>query len=100
MEASNTAILIAKVRKYLKLNQIKWEVFSKLVLGISQSTLSSLLSKPKPWDSLSRRERAYYGRLQEWMDTRATYGNNPYLKKNTNTKSLEQGKRVRGRKEM
>lgn len=96
MEESSTALLIEKVRKYLKLNQIRRKRFSKLVLGISESRLSALLGKPKPWGSLSKREVVYYRRLQEWMDTRATYGNNPYLKKRT--PSPEKENWARGKK--
>ena len=74
------ASLSVKVRHYLKTNQIQWSRFSSLVLGVSQSRLSTLLSKPQPWHLLTRRVQAMYQRMQLWMDTRATYGNNPYYK--------------------
>jgi len=76
----DTASLSTKVRHYLKYNQIQWSRFSSLVLGVSQSRLSTLLSKPQPWHLLTRRVQAMYQRMQLWMDTRATYGNNPYYK--------------------
>ena len=74
------ASLSTKVRHYLKTNQIQWSRFSSLVLGVSQSRLSTLLGKPQPWHLLTMREQAMYQRMQLWMDTRATYGNNPYFK--------------------
>ena len=45
------------------------------MLGVSQGRLSTLLGRPRPWDQL-----ALYARLHLWMDTRATYGNNPHAK--------------------
>jgi len=75
--------LSRSVRHYLTYNQIRWERFADLVLGVSQSRLSTLLSKPRSWHLLSRRVQALYERMQLWMDTRATYGNNPYLQEKT-----------------
>ena len=76
----DTTVLAARVRHYLKSNQIHWTRFASLVLGVSQSRLSILLGKPRPWEELGRRVQALYERMQLWMDTRATYGNNPYQK--------------------
>ena len=56
----DTASLSTTVRHYLKTNQIQWGRFSSLVLGVSQSRLSTLLSKPQPWHLLKRREQALY----------------------------------------
>ena len=68
-----------QVRHYLYFNQIRWSIFAKVVLGVSQSRLSALLAQPtKPWSDIKRRVKAYYQRMQEWMDKRATFGNNPY----------------------
>ena len=81
------ASLSTKVRHYLKSNQITWSRFSSLVLGVTQSRLSTLLGKPKPWHQLTRRVQALYERMQLWMDTRATYGNNPYCREKTAKKN-------------
>jgi len=92
--------LSARVRHYLKHNEIQWNRFASLVLGVSQSRLSTLLSKPKPWNILSKRLQALYERMQLWMDTRATYGNNPYLKKKqvpTAVKQASKGKKKKAR---
>jgi len=76
----NTSELCDRVKHYLKFNQINWERFAKLLLGISQSRLSTLLNHPRPFHLLSKRVQALYERMQLWMDTKATYGNNPYAK--------------------
>merc|ERR1719158_2409715 len=85
MRLSTTTVLDTKslsiqVKDYLKSNQIKWNRFSTLVLGVSQSRLSTLLNNPEPFNSLTRRVQALYERMDLWMRTRATYGNNPYFK--------------------
>ena len=76
----DTAAIAERVRHYLKANQIQWTRFGTLVLGVSQGRLSILLGKPKPWHQLAPRVRALYQRMQLWMDTKATFGNNPYMK--------------------
>ena len=76
--AVDTKALSIQVKHYLKSNQIKWSKFSSLVLGVSQSRLSTLLNKPEPFNSLTRRVQALYNRMDLWMRTKATYGNNPY----------------------
>ena len=76
----DTAAVAQRVRHYLKANQIQWTRFGALVLGVSQGRLSTLLGKPKPWQQLAPRVRALYQRMQLWMDTKATFGNNPYMK--------------------
>ena len=76
----DTAAVAQRVRHYLKSNQIQWTRFGALVLGVSQGRLSTLLGKPKPWHQLAPRVRALYQRMQLWMDTKATFGNNPYMK--------------------
>ena len=90
----DTVVLAARVRHYLKSNQIHWTRFASLVLGVSQSRLSILLGKPRPWGELGRRVQALYERMQLWMDTRATYGNNPYQKDKQPVKRFRGG--IRG----
>ena len=76
----DTSLLAQRVTHYLRSNQILSARFASLVVGISQGRLSILLGKPRPWGQLAPRVRALYQRMQLWMDTRATYGNNPYMK--------------------
>ena len=80
MNVIDPVSLSNRVKYYLTYNQIKWDKFATLVLGISQSRLSTLLSKPKPWHLMSKRVQALYERMQLWMDTRATFGNNPHMR--------------------
>jgi len=99
--AINTSELCDRVKHYLKFNQINWERFAKLLLGISQSRLSTLLNHPRPFHLLTNRVQALYERMQLWMDTKATYGNNPYAKDKSFKVRQKQKKRayVRKRKE-
>lgn len=76
----DTEILSQRVRHYLTYNQIAWGRFARLVLGVGQARLSTLLGCPRPWHQLTLRLKALYNRMEEWMDTRATYGNNPYAR--------------------
>ena len=76
----DTRALTQRVHHYLKTNQIQYSRFASLVLGVSQGRLSFLLGKPRPYQELGSRVKALYDRMQLWMDTRATYGNNPHLK--------------------
>jgi len=96
----DTQSLSERVRHYLNYNHIQYNRFSSLVLGVSQSRLSNLLRKPKPWNILSKRVQALYERMQLWMDTRATYGNNPYYRQKVNGKvKSKKGKRVVNKKQ-
>ena len=61
---------------------------------MSQSRLSTLLAKPQPWQLLTRRVQALYQRMQLWMDTRATYGNNPFFKEKT-VKQARMNKKIK-----
>jgi hypothetical protein len=44
-----------RVRHYLTFNQIQWGQFARLVLGVGQARLSTLLANPRPWHQLSNR---------------------------------------------
>ncbi|KAI3382250.1 hypothetical protein SNEBB_011432 [Seison nebaliae] len=44
-------------------NNIGQRVFAKYVLGLSQGTVSELLSKAKPWDRLTEKQRVSYYRM-------------------------------------
>lgn len=43
------------------------QVFGERVLGVSQGTVSDLLSKTKPWHALSTRGREPYIRMHLWL---------------------------------
>ena len=54
-EPLNTSEIAHKVRDLLNVHNIGQRVFAKCVLGLSQGTVSELLSKPKHWDKLTEK---------------------------------------------
>jgi hypothetical protein len=56
-ESLNTADIAQKVRDLLSIHNIGQRVFAKYILGLSQGTVSELLSKPKHWDKLTEKGR-------------------------------------------
>lgn len=46
---------------------IKFQIFGEAVLGLSQGSVSELLSKPKPWHMLSIKGREPFIRMQLWL---------------------------------
>ena len=69
-EFIDTEDLSVRVRHYLKANQIKWGVFSKRVLGMTQGRLSVLIGYPRPWEELTFRAKSIYARMEFWMHFR------------------------------
>ncbi|KAL7669517.1 hypothetical protein ACOME3_010170 [Neoechinorhynchus agilis] len=57
-----------KVKEILARYQIGQRLFGETVLNLSQGTVSELLSKPKPWKSLSAKGREPYQRMQSWLN--------------------------------
>ena len=49
-----------RVRELLSVHNIGQRLFAKYVLGLSQGTVSELLSKPKSWDKLTEKGRDSY----------------------------------------
>jgi len=44
-----------------------FKIFGEAVLGLSQGSVSELLSKPKPWHMLSIKGREPFIRMQLWL---------------------------------
>ena len=44
------------------------QLFGESVLGLSQGSVSELLSKPKPWHMLSIKGREPFIRMQLWLN--------------------------------
>ncbi|XP_055946215.1 homeobox protein cut-like isoform X2 [Argiope bruennichi] len=65
-ESLNTLTIARCVRELLSVNNIGQRLFAKLVLGLSQGTVSELLSKPKPWDKLTEKGRDSYRKMHAW----------------------------------
>jgi hypothetical protein len=65
-EVLNTADIAQKVRDLLSLHNIGQRIFAKYILGLSQGTVSELLSKPKHWDKLTEKGRESYRKMFSW----------------------------------
>ncbi|XP_074597445.1 homeobox protein, cut isoform X3 [Brevipalpus obovatus] len=62
----NTLNISRCVRELLSIHNIGQRLFAKFVLGLSQGTVSELLSKPKPWDKLTEKGRDSYRKMHAW----------------------------------
>ena len=51
----------------LSVHNIGQRLFAKYVLGLSQGTVSELLSKPKSWDKLTEKGRDSYRKMHAWV---------------------------------
>jgi homeobox protein cut-like len=73
-ETLNTLNISRCVRELLSVHNIGQRLFAKYVLGLSQGTVSELLSKPKPWDKLTEKGRDSYRKMHAWAaDERCIY---------------------------
>ena len=55
------------MRELLSVHNIGQRLFAKYVLGLSQGTVSELLSKPKSWDKLTEKGRDSYRKMHAWV---------------------------------
>ncbi|XP_065336946.1 homeobox protein cut isoform X4 [Cloeon dipterum] len=62
----DTMHIARRVRELLSIHNIGQRLFAKYVLGLSQGTVSELLSKPKPWDKLTEKGRDSYRKMHAW----------------------------------
>ena len=62
----DTATVAQRIREILSLHNIGQRLFAKHVLGLSQGTVSELLSKPKHWDKLTEKGRESYRKMFAW----------------------------------
>ena len=62
----DTVLVAQTVRELLAANNIGQRLFAKHVLGLSQGTVSELLSKPKNWDKLTEKGRDSYRKMNSW----------------------------------
>ncbi|XP_067138284.1 homeobox protein cut-like 1 isoform X4 [Centruroides vittatus] len=65
-ETLNTLSISRCVRELLSVHNIGQRLFAKFILGLSQGTVSELLSKPKPWDKLTEKGRDSYRKMHAW----------------------------------
>ncbi|XP_077862726.1 homeobox protein cut-like 1 [Saccoglossus kowalevskii] len=57
-----------QVKKRLYESNIGQRMFGEIVLGLTQGSVSDLLSKPKPWQSLSLKGKEPFLRMQAWLN--------------------------------
>ena len=55
------------MRELLSVHNIGQRLFGKYVLGLSQGTVSELLTKPKSWDQLTKKGRDNYRKINAWV---------------------------------
>ncbi|XP_050690230.1 homeobox protein cut-like isoform X3 [Eriocheir sinensis] len=64
----DTQVITTKIKEVLLANNIGQKLFGEAVLGLSQGSVSELLSKPKPWHMLSIKGREPFIRMQLWLN--------------------------------
>ncbi|XP_019903854.2 homeobox protein cut-like 1 isoform X5 [Esox lucius] len=64
----DTAELTQQVKDKLAKNGICQRVFGEKVLGLSQGSVSDMLSRPKPWSKLTQKGREPFIRMQLWLN--------------------------------
>lgn len=62
----DTLHIARRVRELLSIHNVGQRLFAKYILGLSQGTVSELLSKPKPWDKLTEKGRDSYRKMHAW----------------------------------
>lgn len=65
-QALDTLASSRRVRELLSVHNIGQRLFAKYVLGLSQGTVSELLSKPKCWEKLTEKGRDSYRKMHAW----------------------------------
>jgi homeobox protein cut-like len=65
-QALDTLGTSRRVRELLSIHNIGQRLFAKYVLGLSQGTVSELLSKPKSWEKLTEKGRDSYRKMHAW----------------------------------
>merc|ERR1719394_1713772 len=64
----DTQAVTTKIKEILLANNVGQKLFGENVLGLSQGSVSELLSKPKPWHMLSIKGREPFIRMQLWLN--------------------------------
>jgi homeobox protein cut-like len=64
----DTLAITTKVKEILMAHNVGQKLFGEFVLGLSQGSVSELLSKPKSWHMLSIKGREPFIRMQLWLN--------------------------------
>uniref|UniRef100_A0AAY4EJL5 Homeobox protein cut-like n=1 Tax=Denticeps clupeoides TaxID=299321 RepID=A0AAY4EJL5_9TELE len=70
----DTVELTQQVKDRLAKNGICQRMFGEKVLGLSQGSVSDMLSRPKPWSKLTQKGREPFIRMQLWLSTELGQG--------------------------
>ncbi|NXL85098.1 CUX2 protein, partial [Alectura lathami] len=64
----DTYTITKKVKEVLTDNNLGQRLFGESILGLTQGSVSDLLSRPKPWHKLSLKGREPFVRMQLWLN--------------------------------
>lgn len=64
----NTFDIIRRTKEILEQNNIPQEPFGTYVVGMSQGSVSDLLSKTKPWENLTLKGKEPFVRMNMWLN--------------------------------
>uniref|UniRef100_A0A0N4ZHD8 CUT domain-containing protein n=1 Tax=Parastrongyloides trichosuri TaxID=131310 RepID=A0A0N4ZHD8_PARTI len=64
----NTVEICKEIRKHLAETNLSQKYFAEHILGMSQGSVSDLLSKPKEWHGLTKRGRDPYIKMRAYLD--------------------------------
>nr|XP_055054208.1 homeobox protein cut-like 1 [Misgurnus anguillicaudatus] len=67
IEELDTFNITKRVKEVLTVNNIGQRLFGEAVLGLTQSSVSELLSHPKPWRKLSVKGKENFIRMNLWL---------------------------------
>ncbi|KAG8456132.1 hypothetical protein GDO86_002070 [Hymenochirus boettgeri] len=70
----DTLDLTRQVKEKLAKNGICQRIFGEKVLGLSQGSVSDMLSRPKPWSKLTQKGREPFIRMQLWLTGQLSQG--------------------------
>nr|XP_048303353.1 homeobox protein cut-like 2 isoform X3 [Myodes glareolus] len=73
----DTLELTRQVKEKLAKNGICQRIFGEKVLGLSQGSVSDMLSRPKPWSKLTQKGREPFIRMQLWLSDQLGQGQTP-----------------------
>ena len=63
----DTLAVTSKVKEILQFHNLGQKLFGEAVLGLSQGSVSELLSKPKSWHMLSLKGREPFLKMYLWL---------------------------------
>ena len=65
---TDTILITSRVKEVLQAAGLGQKAFGEAVVGLSQGSVSELLSKPKPWHTLSPKGREPFIKMAKWLE--------------------------------